>query len=169
MWFQRRLLDAASVRLRYYRSLGIRFPLTMTDKGSCHRSCKFWCLLRRLGLRHLRTKPYMQGLTARSSASSRRGLRYVSVRTVAPGSGARLNKVIRHGSTCHLLYIDSTREFGIGYAFRKSGEKHKAGMDRRFESLGSQRDCTGLPKDVSGSHEKTTESPHALIGTPSPN
>jgi len=44
--------------LGYYRGLGIRFTRIMTDNGSCYRSRKFRRLLRRLGLRHLRTKPY---------------------------------------------------------------------------------------------------------------
>jgi transposase InsO family protein len=44
--------------LRYYHGLGIRFTRIMTDNGSCYRSRKFRRLVRRLGLRHLRTKPY---------------------------------------------------------------------------------------------------------------
>jgi len=44
--------------LRYYRSLGIHFTRIMTDNGSCYRSRPFRRLVRRLGLRHLRTKPY---------------------------------------------------------------------------------------------------------------
>lgn len=44
--------------LRYYRSLGIHFTRVMTDNGSCYRSGCFRSLLRRLGLRHLYTKPY---------------------------------------------------------------------------------------------------------------
>lgn len=44
--------------LRYYQGLGIRFTRIMTDNGSCYRSRKFRRLVGRLGLRHLRTKPY---------------------------------------------------------------------------------------------------------------
>jgi transposase InsO family protein len=44
--------------LRYYRALGIRFTRIMTDNGSCYGSRKFRRLVKRLGLRHLRTKPY---------------------------------------------------------------------------------------------------------------
>lgn len=44
--------------LRYYRTLGIHFTRLMTDNGSCYGSRKFRRLVRRLGLRHLRTKPY---------------------------------------------------------------------------------------------------------------
>ncbi len=44
--------------LRYYRSLNIRFTRVMTDNGACYRSGLFRRLCRRLGLRHIRTKPY---------------------------------------------------------------------------------------------------------------
>lgn len=44
--------------LRYYRGLGIRFRRVMTDNGSCYRSRAFQRLCARLGLRHIRTKPY---------------------------------------------------------------------------------------------------------------
>ncbi|MBV2131754.1 IS481 family transposase, partial [Pseudomonas sp. MAP12] len=50
----RALLEA----LRYYRALGIRFRRVMTDNGACYRSRAFRRLCRRLGLRHIRTKPY---------------------------------------------------------------------------------------------------------------
>jgi transposase InsO family protein len=44
--------------LRYYRGLGIRIQRVMTDNGSCYRSRAFSKACRRLGLRHIRTKPY---------------------------------------------------------------------------------------------------------------
>ncbi len=44
--------------LRYYRGLGIRVIRIMTDNGVCYRSKRFRRLVRRLGLRHLWTKPY---------------------------------------------------------------------------------------------------------------
>ena len=44
--------------LRYYRSLGIRFTRVLTDNGGCYRSRTFKRLLRRLKLRHTRTRPY---------------------------------------------------------------------------------------------------------------
>lgn len=44
--------------LRYYRSLGVRVERVMTDNGACYKSRKFRRLLRRLRLRHLRTRPY---------------------------------------------------------------------------------------------------------------
>lgn len=44
--------------LRYYRGLGATFTRVMTDNGACYNSRRFRRLLRRLGLRHLRTRPY---------------------------------------------------------------------------------------------------------------
>lgn len=44
--------------LRYYTSLGIRVERVLTDNGACYKSKRFARLCRRLGLRHLRTKPY---------------------------------------------------------------------------------------------------------------
>ena len=44
--------------LRYYRALGVRFQRVLTDNGACYLSRRFRRLVRRLGLRHLRTRPY---------------------------------------------------------------------------------------------------------------
>ena len=44
--------------VRYYRSLGVRFERVLTDNGACYKSRCFRRLLRRLGIRHLRTRPY---------------------------------------------------------------------------------------------------------------
>ena len=44
--------------LRYYRGLGVQFTRVMTDNGACYTSRAFRRLLRRLGLRHIRTRPY---------------------------------------------------------------------------------------------------------------
>lgn len=44
--------------LRYYRTLGITFRRVLTDNGACYKSRRFARLCQRLGLRHLRTKPY---------------------------------------------------------------------------------------------------------------
>ena len=42
----------------YYASLGIKVERVMTDNGSCYRSCAFRHACKRLGLKHIRTKPY---------------------------------------------------------------------------------------------------------------
>jgi transposase InsO family protein len=44
--------------LAYYESLGIKVERVMTDNGSCYKSFAFRRLAKRLGLKHLRTKPY---------------------------------------------------------------------------------------------------------------
>ena len=42
----------------YYASLGIAVERVMTDNGSCYRSKAFARACKRLGLKHIRTKPY---------------------------------------------------------------------------------------------------------------
>ena len=44
--------------LRYYRSLGVHIAQVMTDNGSAYKSRRFAKLLRRLRIRHIRTRPY---------------------------------------------------------------------------------------------------------------
>lgn len=43
---------------RWFRDRGIAIERVMTDNGSCYKSFAFGRLCRRLGARHLRTKPY---------------------------------------------------------------------------------------------------------------
>jgi transposase InsO family protein len=42
----------------YYKDLGITVERVMTDNGSCYKSFAFQRACKRLGLRHIRTKPY---------------------------------------------------------------------------------------------------------------
>ena len=44
--------------LRYYKTLGVRIAQVMTDNGSAYKSRRFAKLLRRVGIRHIRTRPY---------------------------------------------------------------------------------------------------------------
>lgn len=44
--------------LRYYKGLGVKIERVMTDNGSANKLRRFARLLRRLGVRHLRTRPY---------------------------------------------------------------------------------------------------------------
>ena len=44
--------------LRYYKTLGVRVERVMTDNGSAYKSRRFAKLLRRLRIKHLRTRPY---------------------------------------------------------------------------------------------------------------
>lgn len=42
----------------YFRSLGVTVDRVMTDNGSCYRSFAFARACKRLGIKHIRTKPY---------------------------------------------------------------------------------------------------------------
>ena len=44
--------------LRYFKALGVRVERVMTDNGSAYKSRRFAKLLRRLNIRHIRTRPY---------------------------------------------------------------------------------------------------------------
>ena len=44
--------------IAYYASLGVTIERVMTDNGSCYRSRAFARACKKLGLKHLRTKPY---------------------------------------------------------------------------------------------------------------
>lgn len=44
--------------LRYYKALGVKVQRVMTDNGSAYKSRRFAKLLRRLKIKHLRTRPY---------------------------------------------------------------------------------------------------------------
>src|SRR5262249_53175756 len=44
--------------INYYRSLGITVSRVMTDNGSCYRASDFGRACVRLGIKHIRTKPY---------------------------------------------------------------------------------------------------------------
>ena len=61
----------------YYASLGVTVERVMTDNGSCYKSFAFRKACKRLGLRHIRTKPYTQwqGRALHSNQLARVGLR----------------------------------------------------------------------------------------------
>lgn len=44
--------------LRYYKGLGVKIEQVMTDNGAAYKSRRFARLLRRLKIRHIRTRPY---------------------------------------------------------------------------------------------------------------
>lgn len=50
--------DFLIAALRYYRKLGVPIQAVMTDNGSAYKSKRFSKLLRRLGIKHKRTRPY---------------------------------------------------------------------------------------------------------------
>ena len=44
--------------IAYYASLGVKVERVMTDNGACYKSFAFQKACKRLGLKHIRTKPY---------------------------------------------------------------------------------------------------------------
>jgi hypothetical protein len=57
--------------LRFFRGFGVRVERVMTDNDSSFRSHRYAKALRRLKIKHLRTRPTRPKPTARRSASSR--------------------------------------------------------------------------------------------------
>jgi transposase InsO family protein len=55
---KRSATDFLKAALAYYDSLGVKVERVMSDNGSCYKSFAFRRLCKRLGLRHIRTKPY---------------------------------------------------------------------------------------------------------------
>lgn len=77
--------------LRYYRSLGIRFTRVMTDNGACYKSKVFRRLLQRLGLRHLRTKPYTPRTNGKAERLVQTALREWAYARSEPQQGSNAN------------------------------------------------------------------------------
>ncbi|MCW0456785.1 IS481 family transposase [Xanthomonas sacchari] len=113
--------------VRYYRSLGVRLERVLTDNGACYTSRRFRRLVRRLGLRHLRTRPY----TPRTNGKAER-LVQTSLREWAYARS----------------YIDSTQRAN---AF--SGWLHHYNWHRPHASLGYKPPISRIPlNNVVGLH-----------------
>ena len=54
-----------------YASLGVTIERVMTDNGSCYRSRAFARACKKLGLKHLRTKPYTPKTNGKAERLSR--------------------------------------------------------------------------------------------------
>ena len=50
--------DFLEAAVQYYCRLDVNIARVMTDNGSCYRSRAFGKACRRLGIKHIRTKPY---------------------------------------------------------------------------------------------------------------
>ena len=90
--------------LAYYESLGIKVERVMTDNGSCYKSFAFRRLCKRLGLKHIRTRPTPQKPMARLSASSR----------PVYESGLTLRPITTHGKDPNSCRIGCTATIGTG-------------------------------------------------------
>jgi transposase InsO family protein len=64
------LIDA----VRYYRSLGIKITGVMTDNGSCYKR-KFNRACRRLGIKHIYTRPYTPRTNGKAERFTQTALR----------------------------------------------------------------------------------------------
>jgi transposase InsO family protein len=61
--------------LAYYASLGVKVERVMTDNGSCYKSFAFRRLCKRLGLKHIRTKPYTPRINGKAERFIQTSLR----------------------------------------------------------------------------------------------
>jgi transposase InsO family protein len=75
--------------LRYYKALGVRVTGVMTDNGSAYRSKKFASLLRRLKIRHVRTRPYTPRTNGKAERFIQTLLREWAYAYTYPNSDAR--------------------------------------------------------------------------------
>jgi transposase InsO family protein len=85
--------------LRYYRALGVRISRIMTDNGSAYRSKAFARLLRRLSIKHLRTRPYTPRTNGKAERFIQTLLREWAYAYAYPHSEARTAELpfwIRH-------------------------------------------------------------------------
>jgi transposase InsO family protein len=79
--------------VRYYSSLGIRVEAVMTDNGSAYRSRRFAKLLRRLRIRHLRTRPYTPRTNGKAERFIQTLLREWAYAFIYPSSRHRANEL----------------------------------------------------------------------------
>jgi transposase InsO family protein len=75
--------------LRFFRDHGVKVLRVMTDNGVSFRSHRYAKALRRLKIKHKRTKPYTQEPTERPNASSRPSCGNARQRFVTEGTGLR--------------------------------------------------------------------------------
>jgi len=79
--------------LRYYKALGVRIERVMTDNGSAYRSRRFARLLRRLRIRHIRTRPYTPRTNGKAERFIQTLLREWAYAFVYPSSDHRTREL----------------------------------------------------------------------------
>ncbi|MUZ65642.1 IS481 family transposase [Agrobacterium vitis] len=77
----------------YYASLGIIVTRVMTDNGSCYRSKAFAKACRKLGLRHVRTKPYTPKTNGKAERFIQTALREWAYAVAYPNSNHRAREL----------------------------------------------------------------------------
>jgi transposase InsO family protein len=75
--------------LAYYASLGIKVQRVMTDNGSCYKSFAFRRACKRLGLSHIRTKPYTPKTNGKAERFIQTSLREWAYAQAYPNSRER--------------------------------------------------------------------------------
>ena len=80
--------------LRYYKTLGIRFSRVLTDNGAAYCSKRFKRLCQRLGLRHLRTKPYHPRTNGKAERFIQTALREWAYARAYPNSNHRAQQML---------------------------------------------------------------------------
>ena len=86
----------------YYASLGIKVARVMTDNGSCYKSFAFARACKRLGLKHIRTKPYTPKTNGKAERFIQTALREWAYAT------AYTQLQIIEPQTCRDGFIDTT-------------------------------------------------------------
>ena len=75
--------------IAYYARLGVRVERVMTDNGSCYKSFAFRRACRRLGLKHIRTKPYTPRTNGKAERFIQSSLREWAYAQAYPNSRER--------------------------------------------------------------------------------
>ena len=79
----------------YYAGLGVRVERVMTDNGSCYRSRAFARACKKLGLRHIFTKPYTPKTNGKAERFIQTALREWAYATAFPNSDQRTAELPR--------------------------------------------------------------------------
>lgn len=75
--------------IAYYAELGVKVERVMTDNGSCYKSFTFRRACKRLGLRHIRTKPYTPKTNGKAERFIQTSLREWAYAQAYPNSRER--------------------------------------------------------------------------------
>ena len=79
--------------LRYYKALGVQVERVMTDNGSAYKSRRFAKLLRRLRIKHIRTRPYTPRTNGKAERFIQTLLREWAYAFVYPSSDHRASEL----------------------------------------------------------------------------
>lgn len=75
--------------IAYYASLGVTVARVMTDNGSCYKAKRFARACKRLGIRHIRTKPYTPKTNGKAERFIQTALREWAYARAYPNSDER--------------------------------------------------------------------------------